>query len=240
MRNILLSLVMVAVLVAGGVGGVFADWVEDDESGYCWTAGSLNLKIDIGGIGGIVYDQQDVPDIICESGLEPGDCGEETVSFHIEGDPASGYYANLTISGTCDNKENGMIEPEETAGDTTGGIPGMGNGELGDYLVLKLWCDDGDNIFQMDEHPGILFYGTFNDLMDDIANNPSMLTAQLDICTVYYLGIEWEIAGYGVTYFEHSDGTGITPSPADEVNQCMTDSLSGNIYFTVDGPYPKP
>ena len=88
---------------------------------------------------------------------------------------------------------------------------------------------EGDNVWQ--ECEDIIFCGTFADLLDE-----SGVIADLDVCTVYYIGISWVLADYGVSYC----GGTVTPSPNDEVNKCMTDSLSGTITFGIKGPFPKP
>ena len=48
MRNIFLSVVIVAALVVAGIGGTLADWTEDDSGDYCFSAGYLNLRVDKG------------------------------------------------------------------------------------------------------------------------------------------------------------------------------------------------
>ena len=236
MKSIFLSVAVIGALVVAGIGGTFADWVEDDHGGYCFTNGFVNLVVDVNGVWD---DVDDIGEIICETGLEPGDSGEVTLSFHAYGDPASGHYATVSINGTCDSFELGCVEPEETEGDATCGS-GSDQGELQDYLVMFIWEDmydsgdnvtpPGDNVWQ-EEEERVIFCGTFADLIG------GSTTFDVDICEEYYVGVAWEIANYGESYC--GNGCAITPSLNREVNKSMTDKLSGTVYFTVTGPFPK-
>jgi hypothetical protein len=69
--------------------------------------------------------------------VKPGDVGENTVSIHIDKNPA---YVCLDFVNLTD-KENGVNEPEGRGdGDPL-------SGELADGLEFFAWRDDGDNIF---------------------------------------------------------------------------------------------
>lgn len=86
--------------------------------------------------------------------VKPGDMGENTVSLHIENNPA---WACAFIK-TTGNNENDLIEPETDAGDLD---LGAGNGELAENLSVFAWLDNGggpqaevgvgDNIWQANE-----------------------------------------------------------------------------------------
>lgn len=84
--------------------------------------------------------------------VKPGDQGENTVSLHIENNPA---WACAFIK-TTGNNENDLIEPEADAGDVTFGA---GNGELAQNISVFGWLDNastsgavvGDNIWQANE-----------------------------------------------------------------------------------------
>ena len=84
--------------------------------------------------------------------VKPGDQGENTVSLHVENNPA---YACVDI-GTNQNNENTLIEPEATAGDITSDPNG---GELAQNITMFAWLDNastsgavvGDNIWQAGE-----------------------------------------------------------------------------------------
>ena len=229
MRNIFLSVVIVAALVVAGIGGTLADWVEDDYGQFCWDAGYLNLKVDVDGTwlttlatfdvdgDGDVdaddwYYSDDLGELICQSNIEPTDSGKTSLSFHIEGDSTI-TGAKVTVGGTIDSLENGMVEPEITAGDTT-----AIEGELDDFMNIKLWIElDNDGTCEAGDV--VLYDGPIAGLIDCIENNPEQLQFELVKCTVYYLVIEWELPGYDVE---------------PNVNQCMTDSLGGNVLFTAE------
>jgi Ca-activated chloride channel homolog len=82
--------------------------------------------------------------------VKPGDQGEDTVSLHLESNPA---YACVDI-GTTGNNENSLLEPESAAGDTS-----STTGELAQEVHVFAWLDNastsnaqiGDNIFQAGE-----------------------------------------------------------------------------------------
>ena len=80
--------------------------------------------------------------------VKPGDQGEDTISLHIDNNPA---WACIDI-GTNANNENGINEPEASAGDVTANGPA--DGELAQNLNVVGWLDNattsqavpGDNI----------------------------------------------------------------------------------------------
>ena len=221
MKNIILSLMMVAVLVTAGVGGVFAGWEEDEVAGYCFGAGMMNLEIDL---DGKIYDpfSDDLGSprkIICAEGIEPGDNGKVTVSLHVTSDPSSAdYYTTVAIgASSLLDDENTLVKPEETAGDTTPGSAGIGGGELDDFLVITLWWDtDNDGTGDVQ-----IWTGTYAALV----SQSQPVTLCLRSCETHYVLVEWELADYGSTQ-----------SPDSEVNKCMTDSLGGRITFHAEGP----
>ena len=238
MRNIFLSVVIVAALVVAGIGGTLADWTEDDHGDFCWYAGFLNLKVDRAQAGEPVYIMQladfdidgntilddwyyadDLGTIICDHNMEPGNGGEETLSFHIEGDSTIAG-ADLTVTGTLTQAENGMQEPEITAGDNT-----PLEGELADFLYIRIWVEeDGNNVYNEGPTECILYEGTLAGLVACAGSGvPSFY---LEKCNVYFLGVQWELAHY-------TDAGVIAPANAN-VNQCMTDKIDGTVIFTVD------
>jgi predicted ribosomally synthesized peptide with SipW-like signal peptide len=80
--------------------------------------------------------------------IKPGDQGENTISLHIENNPA---YACIDI-GTQSNNENTNIEPEVTAGDVDLDPNG---GELAQNINVIGWLDDGavDGLQNSDQDP---------------------------------------------------------------------------------------
>ena len=253
MKNVFLSVVIIAALAVAGVGGTLAQWqVDPVEGDYNWDAGYLDLKIDVEGIWLVPDATGHVGSLINEDSIMPGQTGHTTFSLHAEAAPATGYHANLTVTGTADNFEYDVKNPELVAGDdsTTGG---SNDGELADFLVIKLWWDEGstpgwqgrtedpqegDNLYQHFETP--IYWGTFADLIT--ANQLETQVLELAICEVIYIGLDWTLADYGVSYAGHAGWPSITPSTAagvsGNVNQCMTDALDGTITLTLEGPFP--
>ncbi len=262
MKNIFLSVVVIAALAVAGVGGTLAQWQNEPlEGDYLWDAGFLNLVVDIEGrwLEPVRDAEGDlsIGDLINEDQLMPGDTGHRTFSLHAFADPATGYHAHLTVTGTADNFENGVQDPELAAGDDLLNAS-PNDGELADFLVIKLWWDEGltpgwdnsivdgqvvgpdpeegDNIYQHPER--LIYWGVFADLITDNALEPQEL--ELDISTTYYIGLDWTLADYATPYGHTWDS--FTPSPAVDVpgnvNQAMTDSLDGVITLTISGPYP--
>ncbi len=262
MKNIFLSVVVVCALAVAGIGGTLADWqLADVEGNYNWDAGFLTLEIDLDGVwlvpGAGQLPEGNVGYLINADSIAPGDSGETTLSFHVYADPADpGATANLTVSGFVNSFEHDMLAPEALAGDTTDGL-GTDAGELQDFLVIKLWFDEGstpgwdnyyvgeelvivdseegDNIYQHGEE--LLYWGIFADMVTCIEGGYPM-TWEVPICETVYLGVSWELADYGTAY-GHS-GDEFTPSPNNDVNQCMTDALDGKVTFTLAGPFPAP
>ena len=73
--------------------------------------------------------------------VKPKDEGEATISLHLCDNPAY-----LWTQFTCENDaDGGIVEPEESAGDTGEGA--FADGELDDYIYVEMWYDtDCDNI----------------------------------------------------------------------------------------------
>lgn len=164
--------------------------------------------------------------------IKPGDNGENTISLHVEDNDA---YVCAAIHDVEDN-DNGLTEPEEDDGDTSGGD---GEGELAENLNFVIWTDDGDNIYE----PSI------NDDDDDDDNVEEVIltegpasnieggvvyplftpaTEPMEGDTTQYIGMYWcfgdiDINGASIT----CDG-----EPADNTTQ--TDSLVGDISFYIE------
>ncbi|MEN9582629.1 MAG: hypothetical protein RL641_583 [Candidatus Parcubacteria bacterium] len=83
--------------------------------------------------------------------VKPGDLGENTISLHIDNNPA---YACADIT-NVKNDDNTNLTPEVVAGDVTPGP--NGGGELGANLDFLVWNDNGasthagNNIWDADE-----------------------------------------------------------------------------------------
>ncbi len=157
--------------------------------------------------------------------LKPGDHGENTLSLHVYDNDA---YACAIIDNMHDD-DNGLTEPEEEDGDTTGGI---GEGELSQYLRFFAWDDDGNNIWEDGEQ--ILFSneeGPASDVIDGVSYplyTPQ--TGPLTATTTEYIGLYWcfgQITVDDQLFTLTCDG-----APVDNIPQ--SDSMTADITFYVE------
>lgn len=149
MKKILMSVLAIGVVgaaVAYGTGAFFSD--TETSTGNTFQTGAIDVKIDseqhyngnecVGGLweGTAAYP---VPRTACEgtwpsgslngkkffnfSDLKPGDYGENTISIDVDSNDAW-MCANLTVTE---------------------------NSNLGKYLNIVWWADDGDNILESEE-----------------------------------------------------------------------------------------
>ena len=134
-KKILISLSVIGVVAAIGIGGTVAYFSDTETStGNTFTAGTLDLKV----------DDKDDPDVvrIAFSDLKPcdgvGDTEHLTISYQwtlanagsISGQPWI-EIANLV------DYDNGCSEPEGDV-DNTCGDAGAGEGELSQYLMMQV------------------------------------------------------------------------------------------------------
>lgn len=121
-KRILTSVLVIAV-VALMVGGATFVYFNDSEtsSGNTFTAGTLDLKV----------DGEDDPNIVSVTlnNMKPGD-NTGYYKWVLKNAGTQPGKPSVTFS-IIVNDDNGLIEPEQKAGDTTGGA---GEGELGQYL----------------------------------------------------------------------------------------------------------
>ena len=148
-------IVFVGAVVIGATGAFFSD--TETSTGNTFTAGAIDLGVDNhsyyngvlneGTTWRIDYDLSDDPprQFFNFEDLKPGDWGEDTISLHVKNNDA---YLCADVTLTSDN-DNSLTEPEGDDGDTTGGV---GEGELADAVTFYWWADDGDNVFEQDEH----------------------------------------------------------------------------------------
>jgi len=143
------------LVAAIGIGGTVAYYNDTETStGNTFTAGEIDLKID----NHSWYNGEYRPDLSWElddltghlffnfQDLKPIDWGEDTISIHVNGNDA---WACMDFN-LYNADDNGLVEPEEDAGDTTGGD---GRGELQEQVYFVWWADDGDNVLETDEIP---------------------------------------------------------------------------------------
>lgn len=87
-------------------------------------------------------DLTDDPDpVVMLADVKPGDFGEVTLSYHLEGNPG---YVSL-CSEVVANDDNGSTEPELAAGDDPDDPEDDMDGELGEHLQAMAWYDPDCN-----------------------------------------------------------------------------------------------
>jgi hypothetical protein len=166
--------------------------------------------------------------------IKPGDQGENTVSLHIENNPA---WACLNIKTTANN-ENTLIEPETAAGDVS-----STTGELAGNLKFQTWLDqgtttgfqglqdsgEGDNIWQVGEPA--LSAGSLSDLTVGngltLALADSVTSSPIVPSVTNYVGMFW-CAGTVTGGAGNLGCNGATMG-----NESQTDSATVDVTFNV-------
>ena len=166
--------------------------------------------------------------------VKPGDSGEDTISLHIDSNPAW-VCADVVVTS---NDDVSTVDPELDAGDATN-TPSTFDGELAQNLEFTAWLDNastsgavpGDNIHQSGE---VLYFApgpassvlatTTLTLADGGTGNP------LPGGTTSYIGLAW-CAG-DMT----ASTTGGVPgcNGATMGNIAQTDSMTANIILRVE------
>ena len=166
--------------------------------------------------------------------VKPGDFGENTISLHIDSNPAW-VCADVTITS---NDDMSTVEPELGAGDATN-TASITDGELAQNIEFTAWLDNastsgavpGDNIHQAGEvlyfTPGpastVLAGGSLT-LADGGTGTP------LPGGSTSYIGLAW-CAGDMTA----STGTGApTCNGATMGNIAQTDSMTADLTFRVE------
>lgn len=150
--------------------------------------------------------------------VKPGDSGENTISLHIEKNPA---YVCLDFKNLRD-EENGMNEPEALVDHD------VNSGELADGLEFFAWHDDGDNVFEKGEKP---IFGTSTQSATVVLASTTYSLA--DALTggsyapnsTHYFGITW-CAGNLLVDLSMA---AITCDPTTLGNEAQTDSMSVDV-----------
>jgi len=233
-KRILLSLGMIIFVAVGAIGATGAFFSDTETStGNTFTAGAIDLKVDsqqhYNGnecINGLWVGTSAYPVAGSECGgtwtetdlgitnkffnfadIKPGDKGENTISLHVLNNDA---YVCATVSGLT-NDDNTQTEPESTV-DTNG----LTTGELQNTMEWTVWKDDGagdgiacDNIQQTGE-PTLTSGHPTNGTLALYDPSTGALTGDHTSC----LGVSWSL-------------------PAESGNETQTDSMTGDISFTV-------
>lgn len=143
-----------SILAVGATGAFFSD--TETSAGNTFTAGAIDLKIDNESYyNGAVststsWDLTDLDEghlFLNFTDLKPDDEGEDTISLHVDTNPA---WACMDMTLTSDD-DRSSTEPElevddaEDAGDAF-------DGELAGAVQMVWWADDGDNVLEDDEN----------------------------------------------------------------------------------------
>lgn len=213
MKRIILSLSMLAfagALIIGGTGAFFSD--TETSTGNTFTAGAIDLKID----STATYNGENVASATWAlKDLEP--TSDKFFSFN---DIKPGDEGTNVISLHVENNEawvcaavtnlasddNGLTEPEGDVDSTDG----VGNGELDEEMLWTIWIDDNNNGVE----DGETVLATGNPTNGMLALYDSTTGAPLSPASTTYLGVSWTL-------------------PAESGNETQTDSLTGDISFSV-------
>ncbi|OHB16925.1 MAG: hypothetical protein A2605_00460 [Candidatus Zambryskibacteria bacterium RIFOXYD1_FULL_39_35] len=208
-------LALVGVLVWGATGAFFSD--TETSTGNTFTAGAIDLKVDsLSTYNGESYATttwgQNTPgvDITSErffdfADIKPGDSGLTRVSLHVINNDA--YVCAEVLNLTSD--DNTQTEPESTAVLDTDDLT---SGELDDQMLWTIWKDTNNDGVQ-DSGETVLASG--NPVNGTLAvYDSSTVGGPLTGATTAYLGVKWEL-------------------PSTSGNETQTDSLTGDISFTV-------
>lgn len=126
-RKVLLSVLALVVTIAMVAGISFAYFSDTETSnGNTFTAGTLDLKINGDDVNVVAFNV---------TNMSPGN--QPKRSYVLENAGSLSGKLNIT-SIAVGNFENGIIEPEASAGDVTDPL-----GELGDVVNIRLVVDYG-------------------------------------------------------------------------------------------------
>ncbi len=149
--------------------------------------------------------------------VKPGDEGEDTISLHIDSNPAWVCAEIVNV----EQFDNGCNSPELKAeiaaygeGSETCGVPGEGEGELWENLFFSFWMDTGDG-----EH-------ACNNIKDA---DETYIIEDINIVNLQYPVVDSQTGGepireacIGVSWYV----------PFDVNNIAQTDSVTGDVVFT--------
>lgn len=149
--------------------------------------------------------------------VKPGDRGRNVISMHVYDNDA---WACLIVHDKQDD-DNGLTDPEEEVGDTTGGDD---EGELSENINVFGWMDDNqDGLYDPPEEDE-LFSGSLADeqVRLQIADSD---TSPLNGTTTYYVGLAWCA---GTQTVDPQTGVIICDGSAMG-DESQTDSLSASL-----------
>jgi len=249
-KKILISLSVIGVAAAVGIGGTIAYFNDTETStGNTFTAGAIDLKIDNHSWYNGIYQSDlswELDDLTGHlffnfSDLKPADWGEDTISVHANGNDA---WACMDFN-LYNADDNGLVEPEADAGDITGGD---GRGELQDQVNFVWWADDGDNVLEDNEDvfQSMISLGELNAFSVPLADNLGqgvLSSTPLVGDSDYYIGKAWcfgdfvltpitqDNLGYGQNNGPDVRDSGINCSGNGTNNLTQSDSVQVSLGF---------
>jgi len=165
--------------------------------------------------------------------LKPGDPGEDTISIHVEDNPAW-VCADLLLTSNDDNTCN---EPE-LLDDPSCTEPNNNvfDGELAGLLNFIFWRDDGDNVYEKDEV--IFSQGTASQVLTNTWTIADSTTGPLDPTQTYHIGKAWCFGTLKPSPLSQGEGGpnvrggGFTCTGFENINNAsQTDILTADITF---------
>ena len=244
MKKIVTSLALITMIGSALAFGATKAFFSDTETSTAntFTAGAIDLKVDNESYyNGLISNATSwsLKDLTIEKffnflDLKPDDYGEDTVSLHVETNDAY-LCANITLK---TNNENGQTEPEALVDTTTGAT----QGELAGLVNFMWWADDGDNVFESDEH--VISKGPIGGLplgqpyyLSLADYNQNMWTGQsgpIPGMTTKYLGKAWCFGTMGTAPVAQDGGDkGRSPAGNNNGNTVSGEPEDGG--FTCDG-----
>jgi predicted ribosomally synthesized peptide with SipW-like signal peptide len=231
-KKIVFSFLSIAIVASLAIGGTIAYFSDTETSaGNTFKAGKLNLKIDstchyngrdcVNGKWGNTdeacacnWEEKDLNGELFFNlnDVKPGDTGEDTISMHVINNDAW-MCAQIT---NLKNYDNGCDSPESPS-DTNCGTPGLGEGELQNYLKLTLWKDNGAGDYACNNEldPGEQTFVNNQPISDTLWPLADASTGGVPFVgdDTYCIGAAWTV-------------------PIETGNIIQTDSVTADIKFT--------
>lgn len=257
MKRILFSLITISAisaLLVGATRAYFSDTETSTDNRF--QAGAVDLKVGNanstynGLVTNLNFEPTDLTDEVFFDfrDVKPGDWGYDTISLRVD-DNNAWMCADITVT---KNGENGVMEPEEEAGDSEQNPQYGFWGELANYIHFYFWNDANNNGVK-DAGEQMLTTGPASDLLagynpaDDpeIVGFPKTTFALADAnfsafqsqgvsngspvlgSENYYVGKYWCFGDI----VETDDGLTCVVNPLVNYNDAQTDRLYGNIEF---------
>ena len=128
----LISILLILGVLSVASLGTFAYFNDVETSGgNVFMAGTLDLEVSSSSSLPITFTNMAPGD-----GMGGAEHGLIKYNFYVKNVGTLNGTLTITVK-NVKNYENGRNEPE-LAVDTTGGVPGLGNGELGQYLIMQI------------------------------------------------------------------------------------------------------